>query len=325
MILIKTFIKLQTGFLVIAFMTLSALSQKQDATTESKQVLWEPVNIAERDLFNGPGGQTMQPALKEIQFFGRQTGGTQIKYRLKDGAGKEWVVKVGRETQPETAAVRLLWAIGYPTEINYLVPSLEIKGSGNGAGIYKNARFEARPDNIKRGDKWSWTSNPFVGTNEFEGLKLMMAIFNNWDIKDENTAILNDGSAQYYIISDLGATFGKVPKESGGKSGRTVNKPEQYAQSKFIRQVRDDVIELDYRGKADNIIKTAKVEHGRWLADLLLQLSDRQIEDSFRAANYEPEDVKLLAQAFKARIAELDAATKPAETTGTTETKQTEQ
>jgi len=64
MILIKTFIKLQTGFLVIALMTLSALSQKQDATTtEGKQVLWESVNIAERDLFNGPGGQSMHAGI----------------------------------------------------------------------------------------------------------------------------------------------------------------------------------------------------------------------------------------------------------------------
>jgi hypothetical protein len=55
-----------------------------------------------------------------------------------------------------------------------------------------------------------------------------------------------------------------------------------------------------------------KVEHGRWLADLLMQLSDKQIEDAFRAANYKSEDVKLLAQAFKARINELDRATKPA-------------
>jgi hypothetical protein len=283
--------------------------------------LWEPVNISERDLYYGPGGQQMMPLLKEIRSFIRQTGGTQLKYRLKDGAGKDWIVKLGRETQPETAAVRLLWAIGYPTEVNYLIPSFEIKGAGNAAGVYKNARFEARPENLKRGEKWSWTNNPFLGTTEFEALKIMMAIFNNWDIKDENTAVLSDGEAQYYIISDLGATFGKVPEVSGGKSGRSVNKPEQYAQSKFIKQVRDGVIEMDFRSSGSSIIKTAKVEHGRWLADLLLQLSDRQIEDAFRAGNYEPNEVKLLAQAFKSRIAELDAATKPAETTTTAEQK----
>ena len=278
--------------------------------------MWESVNIGERNLFLGPGGAQMQPELKKSQFLGRQGGGTQLKYRLKDAAGREWVIKVGRETQSETAATRLLWAIGYRTEINYLVPKVEIQQIGN----YKNVRFEARPDNIKRLDRWSRTDNPFVGTNEFEGLKIMMAMFNNWDIKDENTAILKDGDAHYYIISDLGATFGKLPETSGEKTGQSVNKPEQYAETKFIRQLRDGVIELDYRGNADSIIKTVKLEHGRWLADLLLQLTDKQIEDAFRAANYEDEEVKLLAQAFKARIRELDQATKPAATEATTST-----
>jgi hypothetical protein len=305
------------NFVVILTIVLSAFSASaQNAAPDAKRVMWEQVNINERNLYLGPGGTEMQPDLKKSQFLGKQGGGTQIKYRVKDASGREWVVKIGREAQPETAATRLLWAIGYPTEINYLIQKINIQEIGN----YKNARFEARPDKIKRLEKWSWTDNPFVGTNEFEGLKIMMAIFNNWDIKDENTAVLTDGSSHYYIISDLGATFGKLPEVSGGKTGRTVNKPEDYADARFIREVRDGMIKLDYRGKADTIIKDVKVEHGRWLADLLMQLSDKQIEDAFRAANYDDKEVKLLAQAFKARILELDAATRPqAETTTTTE------
>ena len=61
---------------------------------------------------------------------------------------------------------------------------------------------------------------------------------------------------------------------------------------------------------ADHLLKGVRVEHGRWLADLLLQLSDKQIADAFRAANYSDEDAALLAGSFKARIAELDRATR---------------
>ncbi|HVE59708.1 MAG TPA: hypothetical protein VNB22_23050 [Pyrinomonadaceae bacterium] len=315
MTLIKNFINAAVVCLLIGSLTAVGFSQKTDDKTEVKRVMWEAVNISERDLFLGPGGQEMLPDLKKVQYIGRQEGGTSIKYRFKDSTGREWVAKIGRETQTETAAVRLLWGLGYKTEINYLVKSLSIPTVGN----YKNVRFEARPENVKRLNNWSWSDNPFVGTNEFEGLKLMMAMFNNWDIKDENTAIIKDGDVHHYIISDLGATFGKLPETGGGKSGRSVNKPDQYAQSKFIKQVRDGVIELDYRGKPDNVIGTFKVEHGRWLADLLLQLSNKQIEDAFRAANYDNEEIKLLAQAFKARITELDEATKPAATTAINE------
>ncbi len=280
--------------------------QKKEIPADAKKVMWEKVNIAERDLFWGPGGQEMKPVTEKMEFIGPQTGGNNLKYRLKDGAGREWVAKIADESQPETAAVRLLWALGYKTEVNYLVPKLNIEKVGN----YKNARFEARPDSIKRFDRWSWNDNPFVGTNEFEGLKIMMAMFNNWDLKDENNVIFRSGDELHYAISDLGASFGRLAKESNSRSGRSVNKPEHYSQSNFIKQVSNGMIEFDYRGKADYLVKGIKVEHGRWLADLLLQLTDKQIEDAFRAANYEEEDIKLLAQAFKSRISELDRATK---------------
>lgn len=307
MILNKNLIRFAV-ILSIALSAASALAQKTDATTDAKRVMWEQVNIAERDLYYGPGGKEMVPMLEKSQFLGRQTGGTNLKYRLKDGAGREWVVKVADEAQPEAAAVRLLWGIGYKTEINYLVPRLEIQKIGN----YKNVRFEARPDNVKRLDRWSWANNPFNGTRELEGLKIMMAMLNNWDVKDENTIILQTGNEQHYVVADLGATFGKLPDADGSRSGRTVNNPEDYSQSKIIKQVRDGMVEVDYPARPTTILKSFKVEDGRWLADLLLQLSDKQIEDAFRAANYKPEDVKLLAQAFKSRIRELDEATKSA-------------
>ena len=311
MILNKSLIRIAV-ILSIAFAAVSAFAQNA-ATTDAKRVMWEQVNIAERDLYYGPGGKEMVPVLEKAQFLGRQTGGTNLKYRLKDGAGREWVVKVADEAQPETAAVRLLWGIGYKTEINYLVPKLEIQKVGN----YKNVRFEARPDGVKRLDRWSWASNPFNGTKELEGLKIMMALLNNWDVKDENTVILQTGNEHHYVVADLGATFGRLPDADGSRSGRTVNKPEDYSQSKIIKQVRDGVVEIDYPARPQTILKSFKVEDGRWLADLLLQLSDKQIEDAFRAANYKPEDVKLLAQAFKTRIKELDEATKTAASTTT--------
>jgi len=316
MTLNKNFIK----FGLISFLTfltaIPVFSQNPENTPGAQRAMWEQVNIGERDLYYGPGGREMQPVLANSKYLERQTGGNNLKHRIQDGAGRVWVAKIADESQPETAAVRLLWGIGYRTEINYLVPKLEIKTLGN----YKNVRMEARPENIKRLDRWSWTDNPFVGTNEFEGLKILMVMLNNWDLKDENNVILKDGSQHYYVISDLGASFGKLSDKSEGRSGRSVNKPGDYAESKFIKQAQGGVLEFDYRGKAENLVKTVKVEHGRWLADLLLQLSDKQIEDAFRAANYKPEDVKLLTRAFKARINELDEATKPVNSARTIET-----
>ena len=307
MFLAKGLLKIAVIAVVMNLAALSGVAQKkQDNAENLKRVMWEQVNIGERDLFWGPGGQKMQPALERLQFLGRQIGGNSPKYRIKDNSGQEWIVKIADESQPETAAVRLLWGIGYKTEINYIVPKISIPQLGN----YKNARFEARPEKVKRLEFWSWTNNPFRGTKELEGLKIMMAMINNWDLKDENTVILHDGTEHHYVISDLGASFGKLAERNDSRAGRSVNNPRDFAQSKFIKQVRDGMIELDYRGTQVHLMKGIKMEHGRWLADLLIQLSDQQIQDAFRAANYDAEDVKTLSQAFKARIKELDDATR---------------
>ena len=273
----------------------------------SDVIIWEQADIASRDLFRGPTSDGIVPALEKVELIGRQPGGNNLKFRLKDANGREWVAKVADESQAEVAATRLLWAVGYKTEIDQIVRSLKIEKIGN----YKNARFEARPETIKRGERWSWTNNPYIGTKEFDGLRLMMAFINNWDLKDENNILITENGKTYMMVSDLGSSFGKLADKSKSRSGRSVNKPEHFAEAGFIKSVDNGVLVLDYRGMGEDYLKGIKVENARWLADMLLQLSDKQIADAFRAANYDSEDVTLLTAAVKERIAQLDQATKP--------------
>jgi hypothetical protein len=291
------------------FVAQTAIAQDKQAVVQGgKPILWEQVDIPSRDLFRGPTSEGISPALEKVTFLGRQAGGNNLKYRIKDANGREWVVKIADESQAEVAAVRLLWAIGYRTEIDHLVPRINIANIGS----YKNARFEARPENIKRGERWSWANNPHVGTKEFDGLKIMMALVNNWDLKDENNIIVTDGGRSYMIVSDLGSSFGKLAHTSQSRSGRSVSEPEHFASAGFVKGINEGIVLLDYRGQADHLMRGIKVEHARWLADLLLQLSDKQIADAFRAANYSAEEVALYTAAVKARIAALDkAATAP--------------
>src|SRR6266545_8295727 len=95
---------------------------KKEKIQNGTPVLWrKPVDIATRDLYWGPGGAAMKPDLRRVTFIEEQKGGYSKKYRVRDASGHEWVAKIGKEAQSETAAVRLLWAAGYETEINYLV------------------------------------------------------------------------------------------------------------------------------------------------------------------------------------------------------------
>ena len=198
-------------------------------------------------------------------------------------------------------------AIGYVTEINYLVASLTIPGKGT----FENVRLEARSKNFERGKKWKWGSTPFERTRQMRGLKLMMALINNWDMKTDNNVIIKDGSSRKYVVSDLGASFGSTGSNTLPiiwRIGRSRNNPIDYSRSKFIAGVRSGKVDIIYYGKSKLRMRNFTTGDARWLADLLLQLSDRQINDAFRAANYSQSDIDLLAATVKKRIAELDSA-----------------
>ncbi len=109
-------------------------------------MLWQrPDDIASRDLYLGPGGTAMRRICADITFIKEEKGGYSKKYQVRDGSGREWVAKIGKEAQSETSAIRLLWGLGYVTEINYLVPRVTIPGKGT----FTNVRFEARPDELE--------------------------------------------------------------------------------------------------------------------------------------------------------------------------------
>lgn len=274
-------------------------------------VLWrEPVDISSRNLLLGPGGEEMKPDLSKVTFVKEETGGYSKKYRVKDGRGRVWVAKIGKEAQSETAAVRLVWAVGYVSEINYLAPRVTIDTKGT----FENVRFEARPENVDRLDAWKWATNPFAGKRELQGLKVLMALMENWDLKDDNNRVLwvkgSSGNELHYIVSDLGTTFGKT----GGQSSpmaffRSIkgsrNEPKDYVSDAFIESVAGNFVKLDYDGKNADLMNNISIADAKWVGELLSRLSDSQIGDAFRAANYTEEEVRMLADAVRKRINEL--------------------
>jgi hypothetical protein len=281
-------------------------NQKKKQVPRGVPVLWtSPANINSRNLRLGPGGAAMQPDLRSITFLEEDKGGySGTKYRIRDGAGREWVAKIGKEAQSETAAVRLLWSVGYETEINYLVPRLIIPGKGT----FEDVRLEARPAWEKRLDEWQWEANPFVRTRPFQGLKVMMLLLENWDIKDSNNEIIQvKGTNKLrYTVSDMGATFGKT----GGlpilwSITRSRNKPEDYEKAKFVEGVEGNRVKFRYSGKKKDIFENITVADARWLGSLLSRLSRAQIRDAFLAANYNREEVETLSEAVLDRIEQL--------------------
>jgi hypothetical protein len=149
----------------------------------------------------------------------------------------------------------------------------------------------------------------------------MMALINNWDLKDENNAIRDIAGEPVYLVSDLGASFGttgfaRTHAESKGNL-------HSYQHSRFItRERREDVSfatpgrpamirvfdfpEFFRRVHLERIGKNIPVADARWLGQLLARLSDDQVQSAFRAAGYDPAEVQGFAAVMEKRIAELN-------------------
>jgi hypothetical protein len=308
-------VKTHTAAALVALLLLvsvapSSAAQKKSGkkpTPRGTPVLWRDTDAGRLDLSAGPGGPGMRPATRRLRFVKEEKGGWSKKFRVRDANGREWVAKVSREAQSETAAVYMLWAAGYVTEIAYLIPRVNIPTQG----VFENVRFEARPKGSKRLDEWSWKRNPFTGSREMEGLKVLMVMLNNWDLKDENNVVIHapggrGGAELQYVVSDLGATFGK-----GGGPGffwrftRSRNEPEDFADTKFIDKVKGGYVDFHFTGKNKGLFEKVRVDHARWIGQRLSRLTDGQLHTIFRSANYTPGETRLLTSVIRSRINEL--------------------
>jgi hypothetical protein len=288
-------------------------------------VIWHDRDTAALDLVGGPGGKAREPGT-DFTFLKESQGGTSPKFDVEDEHGTRWKVKLGEEAKTETAATRLLWAAGYVVDEDYYLLHMRVRGLARLArgrefvsdgDIVTGARLER--DSDQELITWDWYHNPFVGTREFNGLRVMMALVNNWDLKDINNGASGTvaGGGQYGII-DLGATWGRT----GNSLLRSKGVPKDYAESRFIEKVTPTYVDFRMRSRPffltilnfrnyrmrtrmESVAQHIPIADARWIGDRLGRLSSAQIRDGFRAAGFSPDDVEAYAQVVMQRIAAL--------------------
>jgi hypothetical protein len=298
-----------------------------EPTVKKSAVIWrQPSDIGTRNLFYGQAGRAGQPRAP-FRFVKEDRDGGSPKFVVRDARGVEWKVKLGDEARPETTATRLLWAVGYFTDVNYYLPRLRVAGLPklsrgekyvSAGGVVHGARLERT---VKKLDDWSWFENPFIGTKEFDGLRVMMALMNKWDLKQVNNAVYDvRGSGLRYLVSDLGDCFGKT----GGDGSRSKGNVEDYIQSRFIEDVTPAEVDLVlhsrppifYAVAVPYYVKRVRMEkisdhipraHARWMGSWLGRLTNSQIADAFRAAGYSPSEVDAYTRKVRERISQLNA------------------
>ena len=182
--------------------------------------MWvEPDDLAERDLFYGPWGAEHAPDPKGVYtLVERKHTGVNLGMTVKDEKGREWSVK-----QPYPGRTRLRKRrlksrcrgcsrrIGYHQPPVYYLPAFTLKDDF-GKHVEVGGRFRLK-DAVAQGNRlWKWEDNPFVGTKPYQGLIVMLMMFNSTDLKNTNNSLYEyrDGDLveQWYVARDLGAALG---------------------------------------------------------------------------------------------------------------------
>jgi hypothetical protein len=311
----------------------SAQKHTKDKANERAEnqpaVIWrDPGNVSELNLIYGAGGSEHAPDPNGVfTFIEEDKNGTSAKFDVKDANGVEWRVKLGAEPQSETAATRLLWAAGYFVDEDYYLPEIKVEGLGklhrgenyvSEDGMVHGARLKRKDKKNQKIGNWDWFKNRFLGTKEMNGLRVMMALLNNWDLKEINNAIYVVKDEQRYVVSDVGASFGRT----GNSISRSKGDVKGYERSKFIG--KETATDVDFemhsrpfvltavnvpnyrtRSKMEEITKHIPRQDAKWVGQLLGQLSEEQIRDCFRSAGYTAEEVNEYATEVQNRIAEL--------------------
>jgi hypothetical protein len=188
---------------------------------------------------------------------------------------------------------RVLWGLGYHQPPVYYLPSWNLVTEGGDVKTESEARFRPKLDYLERLDEfWAWEDNPFIGTRPFNGLLVVLLMFNSTDLKDDNNSLYDvkkpfpgtPDVKRWFVVRDLGAAMGET-----GKLYPRRNWIEGFERQGFLKGIKDGRIEFDYTGRHQQLLKMIRPEDLRWAATRLQRLTDAQWNDAFRAANYTDE------------------------------------
>jgi hypothetical protein len=287
--------------------------QRFDILTRAR--VWSPTTIASMDLARGPQGPgSFDPGAQvTCDYVNERLGGHSPKFLCRVAEGDDVKIKYGienGEVYGELLATRLLWALGFGADREYQVDVI-CRGCpeslGGVAGPGKQRRFfpallerKMAGHEWKPGGRsgWAWTELDVPPAAEGataaqrDALKLLAVFLQHTDSKTEQQRILclemrrskeSESCEQpFLMISDVGLTFGRADLRNRNAVA-SVNL-DGWRHTPIWKSVDRCVGNLSksFSGTlADPVISEA----GRqFLAELLMQLTDRQLTDLFAAA-----------------------------------------
>jgi hypothetical protein len=273
----------------------------------------QPNDLSSRDLMYGPWGPGLAPDPQAIYtFVERKQQGTNPGITVEDPQGREWHVKQpphnnqGAEGPIEVALSRVLSAVGYHQPPVYFLPALSVKDA-KGVHVEPGGRFRLTDKALKHVGEWSWQQNPFVGMRPYQGLLVILTMFNGSDIKNENNALYEvrrggeggSGVSHWYVVRDLGTALGCQATSLAERGD-----PEIFEREPFIKSVTASFVQFNYHGWHQELFKQITPEDVGWASEWLGRLSERQWCDAFHAGGYEPATADRFITRLRQKIAE---------------------
>ena len=287
-----------------------------------------PGDIASKNLKVGPqDGNGFEPeAVVNCEYVEEKHVGTP-KFECAISPDEKIRVKYGEENgeiYSEVAASRLLWALGFSADRMYPVKvvckgcpadPMKTQKKAEGSREFTAAIVERKlaGDNIelRKDSGWAWVELNFVDQTSGgaplahrDALKLLAAMIQHTDNKAQQQRLIcldevhgmtpqEDGSCKkpFMMINDLGKTFGRATLTNADKSS-AVNF-EAWSGTPMWKDAKGCVAQLSksFSGSLEN----PKIsESGRqFLAEILSQLTDQQLQDMFEVARFTKRDPKV--------------------------------
>jgi hypothetical protein len=205
-----------------------AVRPTETPSASSLSAWWEqPVDLHDRDLFHGPWGTQHAPDPRaEYTYIRPKTGGFNPGVVVRDPQGREWHVKQpshnsGDEGPSEVMLSRVLSALGYHQPPVYYLPSFTMR-DGSGVHVEKGGRFRLDLPSLKDRGEWSWQQNPYVGQRPYQGLLVILLVFNSSDLKNSNNTLYEYRPAPW-------AACGAVVRRPRSRRRARANRPTQSA------------------------------------------------------------------------------------------------
>ena len=281
-------------------------TQAGSLTPAQRAELWiEPE--ADRDLFAGVGGKRLAPdPAARYTIIEIKRGGFSRGYTVKGPGDREWSVKFPPEASTEVVASRIFWAVGFHQPPIYYLPEWQAEKAPSPNPQLPGRFREKSPDlyGLKSDTFWSYYENPFVNSRQLNGMLVLHAMLGNSDLKDDQNALYtlekpHEGASRWFVARDLGQSFGRT-----GLLDPPRGDVEVFEQTPFIRGVSGGTVRLEYSGRHQALFRNIAPEDVRWICDRLAALSDRQLDDAFRAGGYPKSLADRFIRRLKQKIAE---------------------